>query len=59
MIAGSRRLAVVDGTVVSAGDAIGVRTIARIERDGVVLREPSGREIYVAVRPRKPPTIGS
>ena len=59
MIAGSRRLAIVDGTVVAAGDAIGVRAIARIERDGVVLREPSGREIYVAVRPRKPPTIGS
>jgi hypothetical protein len=59
MIAGSRRLAIVDGTVVAAGDAVGVRAIARIERDGVVLREPSGREIYVAVRPRKPPTLGS
>jgi hypothetical protein len=59
MIAGSRRLAIVDGTVVAPGDAVGVRAIARIERDGVVLREPSGREIYVAVRPRKPPTIGS
>jgi hypothetical protein len=59
MIAGPRRLAIVDGTVVAAGDAVGVRAIARIERDGVVLREPSGREIYVAVRPRKPPTPGS
>ena len=59
MIAGSRRLAIVDGTVVAAGDAVGVRAIARIERDGVVLREPSGRETYVAVRPRKPPTLGS
>jgi hypothetical protein len=59
MIAGPRRLAIVDGTVVAAGDAVGVRAIARIERDGVVLREPSGREIYVAVRPRKPPPPGS
>jgi hypothetical protein len=59
MIAGSRRLAIVDGTVVATGDAIGVRTIARIERAGVVFREPSGREIYVAVRPRKPPSLGS
>lgn len=59
MIAGSRRLAIVDGTVVAAGDAVGVRAVARIERDGVVLREPSGREIHVAVRPRKPPTHGS
>ena len=59
MIAGPRRLAIVDGVVVAAGDAIGVRAIVRIERDGVVLREPSGREIHVAIRPRKPSTLGS
>ncbi len=41
------------------GDPVGTRAIARIERDGVVLREPSGREIYVAIRPRKPPALGS
>jgi hypothetical protein len=44
---------------VAAGDIVGVRAISRIERDGVVLREPSGREIYVAIRPRRPPTLGS
>ena len=55
LIAGSHRLAIVGGTVVAAGDPVGTRAIARIERDGVVLREPSGREIYVAIRPRKPP----
>ncbi len=59
LIAGSHRLAIVGGTVVAAGDPVGTRAIARIERDGVVLREPSGREIYVAIRPRKPPILGS
>jgi hypothetical protein len=59
MIAGPHRLAIVGGTVVAPGDPIGSRAIARIERDGVVLREPSGREVYVAIRPRKPPTLGS
>jgi hypothetical protein len=59
MIAGTYRLAIVGGTVVAAGDAIGPRAVARIERNGVVLRESSGREIYVAIRLRKPPTLGS
>ena len=59
LIAGPRRLAIVGGEVVAAGDWVGVRSVSRIERDGVVLREPSGREIYVAIRPRRPPTLGS
>ena len=59
MISGPRRLAIVGGAVVAAGDSVGTRAVARIERDGVVLREPSGREIYVAIRPRKPPPLGS
>jgi hypothetical protein len=59
MIAGPHRLAIVGGTVVAAGDPIGSRAIARIERDGVVLREASGKEVYVAIRLRKPPTLGS
>jgi hypothetical protein len=59
VIAGPHRLAIVGGSVVAAGDPVGLRAIARIERDGVVLREPSGREIYVAIRPRKPPALGS
>jgi hypothetical protein len=59
LIAGNRRLAIVGGEVVAAGDIVGVRAVSRIERDGVVLREPSGREIYVAIRPRRPPTLGS
>jgi hypothetical protein len=58
MIAGTRRLAIVGGIVVAAGDRVGVRAVARIERAGVVLREPSGREVYVAIRPRKPPPLG-
>ena len=59
MIAGTHRLAIVGGTVVAEGDPIGPRAVARIERDGVVLRESSGREIYVPIRLRKPPTLGS
>ena len=43
MIAGPHRLAIVGGTVVAAGDPVGSRAIARIERDGVVLREASGK----------------
>jgi putative ABC transport system ATP-binding protein len=54
MIARTQRLAIVGGIVVAPGDPVGTRAIARIERDGVVLREPSGREIYVPIRPKKP-----
>jgi hypothetical protein len=59
MISGDRRLAIVGGEVVAAGDVVGMRAVARIEHDGVVLKEPSGREIYVAMRPRRAPTLGS
>ena len=54
LITGTQRLAIVGGVVVSPGDAIGARAVARIERDGVVLREPSGLETYVAIRTRNP-----
>jgi hypothetical protein len=59
MIAGSYRLAIVGGTVVAPGDPVAGRAIARIERAGVVLREASGREVYVAIRSRKSATLGS
>jgi hypothetical protein len=59
MISGTRRLAIVGGGVVATGDPVGLRAIARIERAGVVLREPSGREVYVAIRSKKPPALGS
>jgi hypothetical protein len=52
MIAPTRRLAIVDGTVVEPGDHIGSLEVSRIERDGVVLLYPSGRSVYVAIRPR-------
>jgi hypothetical protein len=45
-----RRLALVDGGVVAVGDAIGSRVVVGIERDAVVLREPSGRTVKVRVR---------
>ena len=47
-----RRLAIVDGTVVSVGRQVGQRVIMAIERDGVVFREPSGRLVRVPVRTR-------
>jgi hypothetical protein len=58
MISGDRRLAIVGGEVVVPGDPVGPRIVARIDRNGVVLREPSGREVYVAIRTRKPPGGG-
>jgi len=45
-----RRLALVDGGVVAVGDAIGSRVVVGIERDAIVLREPSGRTVKVRVR---------
>jgi hypothetical protein len=53
MISGIRSLAIVNGNVVAPGDRVGSRVIARIDRDGVILREPSGREVHVAIRVRK------
>jgi len=44
-----RRLAIANGTVVSVGDTIGSRVVIEIARDGIALREPSGR--VVRVRP--------
>jgi hypothetical protein len=52
LIASDRRLAVIDGAVVGVGDRVGLRTVARIELEAVVLREPSGREVRVPVRTR-------
>lgn len=53
MISDLRRMAIIDGTAVAPGDKVGARTVVRIERDGVVLREPSGRAVHVAIRMRK------
>jgi hypothetical protein len=52
MISGNRRLAIVAGEVVEPGDRVEERTVLRIERDGVVFREPSGREVAVPIRAR-------
>jgi hypothetical protein len=53
MISGDRRLAIVGGNIVAPGDAVGPRVVVRIDRDGVVLRDPDGRQVYVAIRTRK------
>jgi hypothetical protein len=45
-----RRLAILDGTIVMVGDAVGPRVVVQIDRDAVVLREPSGLSVRVALR---------
>jgi hypothetical protein len=52
LISAGRRLAVVDGAVVGIGDKVGTRTVAGIESNAVVLREASGKEVRVPIRPR-------
>jgi hypothetical protein len=52
LVAPDRRLAVVAGEIVREGDAIGRRVLIRIERDGLLLREPSGHEVRVYIRRR-------
>ena len=48
-----RRLAIIDGSVTSVGDRVGEREVAQIERDYVVLREPSGLRVRVSLRNRQ------
>ena len=55
LISGDRRIAILDGRIVSLGDRVGPLRVMGIDRSGVVLREPGGREIQVAIRTRKPP----
>ena len=38
--------------------AVGTRTVKRIDREGVVLRDAAGRDVFVAIRTRKPPPGG-
>ena len=45
------RVAIMNGAVVRVGGTIGLRTVVQIDRDAVVLREPSGRSVRVALRP--------
>jgi hypothetical protein len=49
-----RRLATLDGGIVTTGDRIGLRTVVRIERDAVILREPSGVDVRVPQRSSRP-----
>jgi hypothetical protein len=50
LVAPDRRLARIDGRIVTVGDQIGPRVVAGIERDAVVLQEPSGHQIRVTIR---------
>jgi hypothetical protein len=59
MVSGRARMAIVDGSVVSQGDRVGPRLVVRIDRDGVVLRDGSGREVLVPVGGRRDDGGGS
>jgi hypothetical protein len=50
-----RRLALIEGAIVGVGDTVGGRIVVQIDRDAVVLREPSGRVVRVRLRA---PVIG-
>jgi hypothetical protein len=52
LVSADRRLAIVNGVIVREGDAVGPRTVVAIETAGVVLREPSGHQVRVPIRPR-------
>jgi hypothetical protein len=53
MIAGEHKLAIVGGATVAVGDRVGPYVVEAIERGGVVLRDASGRTVFVAIRTRK------
>jgi hypothetical protein len=46
----NRRLAIIDGRIVTVGDSVGARVVVRIEAGTVVLREPSGLDVSVPLR---------
>ena len=48
-----RRLALIDGSIVGIGDSVGLRTIVQIERNAVILREPSGLFVRASVRSKR------
>jgi hypothetical protein len=48
-----RRLAILDGALGEVGSQVGQRVIVQIERDAVVLREPSGVLVRVPLRSRE------
>jgi hypothetical protein len=49
-VAPDRRVAVIDGQIVTVGDQVGPRIVAGIEQAAVVLQEPSGYQIRVPIR---------
>jgi hypothetical protein len=50
LVSQDRRLAIVEGRILSVGDRLGPRVLADIERDAVVLQEPSGHRIRILLR---------
>jgi hypothetical protein len=46
----NRQLAIIGGTIVRVGDAIGPRVVLRIEQHAVIFKEPSGLEVRSPLR---------
>jgi hypothetical protein len=59
LVSENRRLALVDGRIVSVGDSVGRRTVAQIEPHAVRFREPSGLQIRVGLGGAAAGTMGS
>jgi hypothetical protein len=51
LIAGDRKLAMMGGSIVVVGDRVGPRTVVGIGQHSVALRDPSGAQIAVELRP--------
>ena len=56
LIGPGRRLAILNGSIVGEGDHVGHRRVTRIEQNAVILSDPSGEEIRLAVPRVKPGT---
>jgi hypothetical protein len=55
MIARDRPIAIVGDRIVGVGDHIGGYRVSSIDREEVVLMDPAGRPVRVAIRMRRPP----
>jgi len=43
----SRQVALIDGRIVEPGDRVGLMFVSAIERDGVILTTPAGRQLII------------
>lgn len=50
LVSADRQVAILDGQIVTVGDRVGPRTVHLIEREAVVLEEPSGHQVRIPIR---------